>query len=80
VVSDGGELLGVTVSTLNAASLLGQGALPQKREFRAGCALCRPVPAQEPHRVHRSAGESKGDPRTGNEAALASVVRLSCFQ
>jgi hypothetical protein len=26
------------------------------------------------------AANPKGDPRLGNEAALASVVRLSCYQ
>lgn len=80
VVSDGGELLGVTVSTLNVASLVSQGLLPQNVNFaldaRHAAAFLRreQVPFTEV------------EPRTGgglqqaNDAALGAVVQLSCYQ
>ncbi|HZF16638.1 MAG TPA: serine protease [Steroidobacteraceae bacterium] len=80
VVSDGGELLGVTVSTLNAASLLGQGALPQNVNFALDARFAALFLRRNHIAFTEVPANPKGDPRTGNEAALASVVRLSCFQ
>lgn len=80
VVSDGGELLGVTVSTLNAAPLLEQGALPQNVNF----ALDAKYAAMFLHKNNivftEVPANLKGDIRIGNDAALATVVRLSCYQ
>jgi serine protease Do len=80
VVSDGGELLGVTVSTLNAASLVKSGALPQNVNFALDAKYAArfldkyniPYLAVEPN--------LKGDIRIANDAALAAVVQLSCYQ
>jgi serine protease Do len=80
VVSDGGELLGVTVGTLNAAKLAESGVLPQNVNF----ALDARYVAQflRKHAVPFTEVEPnfKGDMRTANDAALATVLSLSCYQ
>lgn len=80
VVSDGGELLGVTVGTLNAAALIKEGLLPQNVNFalearyvamflrRSGVAFTEVEP------------RANGDLRTANAAALGAVLPLSCYQ
>jgi serine protease Do len=60
VVSDGGELLGITVGTLNAAALIQQGLLPSKREFCARSALCRQLPAPRERAIQRSDSQRQG--------------------
>jgi serine protease Do len=80
VVSDGGELLGMTVSTLNAASLVKSGALPQNVNF----ALDAKYAARflDKHKIPFTYVEPnlKGDIRIANDAALSAVVQLSCYQ
>lgn len=80
VVSDGGELLGITVGTLNLQALVRQGVLPQNVNF----ALDAKYAAQFMTRNHvefRSVKPStKGDAQTANAAALSTVVQLGCFQ
>jgi len=80
VVSDGGELLGITVGTLNAAALIQQGLLPQNVNF----ALDARYAARFLHRsnveFHEVAPNAKGDMSTANQAALAAVVQLSCYE
>ena len=80
VVSDGGELLGVTVSTLNAAPLLEQGALPQNVNFALDAKYAAMFLRKNSIVFTEVPANPKGDPRIGNEAALATVVRLSCYQ
>jgi serine protease Do len=79
VVSDGGELLGITVSSLNAAALIKEGLLPQNVNF-----------ALEARYAAMFLRDSKIafteiDPRSGgmtvaNDAALGAVLQLSCYQ
>ncbi|MEL4389772.1 MULTISPECIES: S1 family peptidase [Shewanella] len=80
VVSDGGELLGITVSTLNVTSLRESGALPQNVNF----ALDAKYAARflDKHRISYQSVETnmKGDIRTANAAALGAVVQLNCYQ
>lgn len=80
VVSDGGELLGITVGTLNAAALIQQGLLPQNVNF----ALEARYAASFLHHANVEFNEvtpnAKGDMRTANEAALAVVLQLSCYE
>ena len=80
VVSDGGELLGVTVATLDVRRLIETGALPQNVNF----ALEAHYAAMFLRKNHIAFTElepnRKGDIRTGNEAALSTVVSLTCFQ
>ncbi|MDG5900801.1 trypsin-like peptidase domain-containing protein [Shewanella xiamenensis] len=80
VVSDGGELLGITVSTLNVTSLRESGALPQNVNF----ALDAKYAARflDKYRISYQSVEPnmKGDIRTANAAALGAVVQLNCYQ
>jgi S1-C subfamily serine protease len=80
VVSDGGELLGVTVSTLSAAPLLEQGALPQNVNFALDAKYAAMFLRKNSIAFTEVPANPKGDMRLGNEAALATVVRLSCYQ
>jgi serine protease Do len=80
VVSDAGELLGITVGTLNAARLIQEGILPQNVNFA--------LEARYAAMFLKQAGVpfQEVDPRTGgsmqmaNDAALAAVVQLNCYQ
>jgi serine protease Do len=80
VVSDGGELLGVTVSSLNAAALIKDGLLPQNVNF----ALEAKYAAMFLRDSHIDFVEVKpkanGNMTIANEAALGAVLQLSCYQ
>jgi len=80
VVSDGGELLGVTVSSLNAAALIKDGLLPQNVNF----ALEAKYAAMFLRDSHVDFSEVKpkanGNMTIANEAAIGSVLQLSCYQ
>jgi serine protease Do len=80
VVSDGGELLGVTVSSLNAAALIKDGLLPQNVNF----ALEAKYAAMFLRDAHIDFVEVKpkasGSMTVANEAALGAVLQLSCYQ
>lgn len=80
VVSDSGELLGITVGTLNAQALAERGVLPQNVNF----ALDARYAAQFLRNHHVAFAEvaptAGGDMSTANKAALAAVVQLSCYQ
>jgi serine protease Do len=80
VVSDGGELLGVTVSTLNASKLIESGALPQNVNFALDAKYA--LKFLEKNRIAFTQVEPnlKGDIRTSNDAALSAVVQLACYQ
>ncbi len=80
VVSDGGEVLGVTVATLNVSRLVESGALPQNVNF----ALDGRYATMFLHK-HGVAFDTKpanpaGSITIANEAALSTVVSLSCYQ
>ena len=80
VVSDGGELLGVTVSSLSAAAHIKDGLLPQNVNF----ALEAKYAAMFLRDSHIDFIEVKpvptGTMTIANEAALGAALQLSCFQ
>jgi S1-C subfamily serine protease len=80
VVSDGGELLGITVGTLNAAALIQQGLLPQNVNFALDARYAAKFLHQAKVDFSEVTPNTKGDMRTANEAALASVLQLSCYE
>lgn len=80
VVSDGGELLGVTVATLNAAKLIESGALPQNVNFALDARYVAKFLDKHQVAFHQVEPNLKGDIRISNDAALSSVVQLACYQ
>jgi S1-C subfamily serine protease len=80
VVSDGGELLGVTVGTLNAAKLIASGALPQNVNFALDAKFVAKFLHKNNIAFNETAAAPKGDMQTANEAALSSVVAIKCYQ
>lgn len=80
VVSDGGELLGITVSTLNFAALVNQGLLPQNVNFALDAKHAAAFLRREQIAFTEVAPRSNGSMQQANDAALAAVVQLSCYQ
>jgi S1-C subfamily serine protease len=80
VVSDGGELLGVTVSTLNAAALIRAGLLPQNVNFALEAKYAAMFLRNSHVDFTEVPANAKGDMKTANDAALGAVVQLSCYQ
>jgi S1-C subfamily serine protease len=80
VVSDGGELLGITVGTLNAAALIQQGLLPQNVNFALDARYAAKFLRRTNVEFNEVTPNAKGDMRTANEAALAVVLQLSCYE
>lgn len=80
VVSDGGELLGVTVGTLNAAKLAESGVLPQNVNFALDARYVAQFLRKHSVTFTETEPNFKGDMRTANDAALATVLSLSCYQ
>lgn len=80
VVSDGGELLGVTVGTLNAAALIQSGALPQNVNFALDAKYVAMFLQKHAIAYTEVDANPKGDPRTANDAALSTVVAIKCYQ
>ena len=80
VVSDGGELLGVTVATLNASKLVEKGLLPQNVNFALEAKYAAMFMRKNNIVFSEVPTNLKGDIRVANEAALAAVVSLTCYQ
>jgi hypothetical protein len=80
VVSDGGELLGITVGTLNAATLIQQGLLPQNVNFALDARYAARFLRQANVQFNEVTPNPKGDMRTANDAALGAVLQLSCYE
>lgn len=80
VVSDGGELLGVTVGTLNAAALIKDGLLPQNVNFALDARYAAMFLRNSSIEFAEVPANPKGDMRTANDAALGAVVQLNCYQ
>jgi hypothetical protein len=80
VVSDGGELLGITVGTLNAAALIKEGLLPQNVNFALDARYAAMFLRNASVEFAEVAANPKGDMRTANDAALGAVVQLNCYQ
>lgn len=80
LVSDSGELLGMAVSTLNVTSLIEKGIVPQNVNFALKRHHIRKFLDKYSIAYSSSKPDFKADFRTGNDAALATVVKLSCYQ
>jgi S1-C subfamily serine protease len=80
IVSDGGELLGVTVSTLNVSALVTQGLLPQNVNFALDAKHVAAFLRREGIAFAEVATRTGGSMQRANEAALAAVVQLSCYE
>ena len=80
VVSDGGELLGIAVGTLNVTSLAEQGLLPQNVNFALDAKYVSEFLNREKIAYQEVPARTDGNMQRANEAAIASVVQLSCYQ
>jgi len=80
VVSDGGELLGVTLGTLNAAALIERGVLPQNVNFALDARYVGMFLQQARVPFVETASSAQNNMQTGNEAALSAVVSVACYQ
>ena len=80
VVSDNGELLGVTVGTLNASVLIERGLIPQNVNFALDARYAAMFMRKASIEFNEIESTSPGGPQVANAAALGSVVQLSCYQ
>lgn len=80
VVSDGGELLGVTVSSLNAAALIKDGLLPQNVNFALEARYAAMFLRDSHIDFTEVDPKANGTMTLANEAALGAVLQLSCYQ
>lgn len=80
VVSDTGELLGITVSTLGVARLVEKGLLPQNVNFALDARHAAAFLKKEGVAFNEVPARTGGSMQQANDAALAAVVQLSCFQ
>lgn len=80
VVSDGGELLGVTVATLDVRRLIESGALPQNVNFALEARYAAMFLRKNGIAFTEVVPNANGSIRIGNDAALSTVVSLTCFQ
>lgn len=80
IVSDNGELLGMAVSTLNAATLAKLGQIPQNVNFALDATYVARFLQREkvPFDVIRAQGV--GSMQAANQAALTNTVQLNCYQ
>lgn len=80
IVSDNGELLGVAVSTLNAATLAKLGQIPQNVNFALDAHYVAMFLQREkvPFEVIQPKGA--GSLQAANQAALTNTVQLNCYQ
>ena len=80
VVSDGGEVLGVTVATLNVSRLIESGALPQNVNFALEGRYATMFLKKNEVAFSTRPANPNGSITVANEAALSTVVSLSCYQ
>jgi serine protease Do len=80
VVSDTGELLGVTVGTLGVAALIQRGILPQNVNFALDARYAAKFLERNNIAFVSVAPNSKPDAHGATEAALSAVVQLACYQ
>jgi serine protease Do len=80
IVSDNGELLGVTVGTLNSESLAKRGVIPQNVNFALDARYVAMFLQRE--KVSFAAIEPKGagSLQAANGAALSNTVQINCYQ
>jgi S1-C subfamily serine protease len=80
LVSEGGELLGVTVGTLNYSALVSQGVLPQNVNFALDARYAARFLRNHNLKFHEVETNPKGDLHTATDAALSVVVGVKCYQ
>jgi len=80
VVSDGGELLGITLATLNATPLIEKGILPQNVNFALDARYAAKFLKRNKVAFLEVDPPAKIDASNGNQAALSSVVSVACYQ
>ncbi|MBM7071473.1 trypsin-like peptidase domain-containing protein [Shewanella sp. 202IG2-18] len=80
VVSDGGELLGLAVSTLNYKTLVENGSLPQNVNFALDAQYIAKFLNKHEITFTEVEPNLEGNIRISNDAALTSVVQLNCYQ
>jgi S1-C subfamily serine protease len=80
VVSDTGELLGVTVGTLSFAGLIQRGILPQNVNFALDARYAAKFLERNKITYVSGPPNPKSDAHGATEAALAAVVQLACYQ
>jgi S1-C subfamily serine protease len=80
VVSDGGEVLGITVGTLNAAALAKEGVIPQNVNFALEARYATKFLQKNNLTFSSVEANTHGDAHTANQAALAAVVDVECYE
>jgi S1-C subfamily serine protease len=80
VVSDTGELLGVTVGTLSVAGLIQRGILPQNVNFALDARYAAKFLERNKIAYVSVPPNPKSDAHGATEAALSAVVQLACYQ
>ncbi len=80
IVSDHGELLGMSVSTLNASSLAEMGHIPQNINFALDARHVARFMEREGIPFELVKPQSEGSMQTANRAALSNTVQLNCYQ
>jgi S1-C subfamily serine protease len=80
IVSDGGEVLGITVGTLSTAALARQGVIPQNVNFALESRYV--VKFLQKYNLMFTSVDAglQGDPRAVNQAALAAIVSVECYE
>jgi serine protease Do len=80
VVSDGGEVLGIAVGTLNAAALAKQGIIPQNVNFALEARYAAKFLQKNNLTFALVEPNPHGDAHIANQAALAAVVNVQCYE
>jgi serine protease Do len=80
VVSETGELLGVTVGTLGVMGLIQKGVLPQNVNFALDARYVATFMDRNKVRYVSVPPSHPTDTRAATEMTLAAVVQLSCYQ
>lgn len=80
IVSDHGELLGMSVSTLNASALAELGHIPQNINFALDARHVARFLEREGITFDIVKPQSEGSMQTANRAALSNTVQLNCYQ
>jgi len=80
VVSDGGELLGITLATMNAMALAKQGAIPQNLNFALDARYAALFLSKSNLTFTSVDPNPRGDMHTANEAALSAVLSIRCYE
>lgn len=80
VVSDGGEVLGVTQGTLNAVALAQKGVIPQNVNFALEARYAVRFLQRNGMAFSSVDPNTHGDAHSANQAALAAVVNVQCYE